>query len=95
MIGFYFILLGPSHVQSNITIYQAEVLKLLLVSYKSQPSLCIGPSTIFWNYLLKVMVVCGGSYRRGKASCGDLDVVITHPDGKRSRSLFLFYWLLH
>ncbi|KAM3303994.1 DNA polymerase lambda isoform X1 [Capsicum chacoense] len=29
-----------------------------------------------------VIVVCGGSYRRGKASCGDMDIVITHPDGK-------------
>ncbi|KAI3467476.1 hypothetical protein Pfo_024139 [Paulownia fortunei] len=29
-----------------------------------------------------VVIVCGGSYRRGKASCGDLDIVITHPDGK-------------
>ncbi|KAH6809551.1 DNA polymerase lambda [Perilla frutescens var. frutescens] len=29
-----------------------------------------------------VDIVCGGSYRRGKASCGDMDFVITHPDGK-------------
>ncbi|KAI7726535.1 hypothetical protein M8C21_023227 [Ambrosia artemisiifolia] len=29
-----------------------------------------------------VSVVCGGSFRRGKATCGDMDIVITHPDGK-------------
>lgn len=29
-----------------------------------------------------VSVVCGGSFRRGKASCGDMDIVITHPDRK-------------
>ncbi|KQK18807.1 DNA polymerase lambda [Brachypodium distachyon] len=29
-----------------------------------------------------VTIVCGGSYRRGKASCGDMDIVITHPDGE-------------
>ncbi|XP_057832265.1 DNA polymerase lambda isoform X2 [Cryptomeria japonica] len=28
-----------------------------------------------------VLVVCGGSYRRGKAFCSDMDIVITHPDG--------------
>ncbi|XP_078438504.1 DNA polymerase lambda (POLL) isoform X2 [Wolffia australiana] len=28
-----------------------------------------------------VIIVCGGSYRRGKAFCGDLDIVITHPNG--------------
>lgn len=33
--------------------------------------------------LSQVLIVCGGSYRRGKASCGDMDIVITHPDGKR------------
>lgn len=32
--------------------------------------------------LPEVVVVCGGSYRRGKASCGDMDIVITHPGGK-------------
>ena len=33
--------------------------------------------------VLKVNIVCGGSFRRGKASCGDLDIIITHPDGRR------------
>jgi DNA polymerase/3'-5' exonuclease PolX len=33
-----------------------------------------------------VIIVCGGSYRRGKASCGDMDIVITHPDGERYTS---------
>ncbi|XP_059448061.1 DNA polymerase lambda isoform X2 [Corylus avellana] len=35
-----------------------------------------------------VIIICGGSFRRGKASCGDLDIIITHPDGK-SHSGFL------
>ncbi|KAH9510309.1 hypothetical protein Btru_042723 [Bulinus truncatus] len=30
-----------------------------------------------------------GSYRRGKATCGDVDVLITHPDGKSHKGIFL------
>ncbi|KAK6185803.1 hypothetical protein SNE40_007953 [Patella caerulea] len=29
-----------------------------------------------------------GSYRRGKATCGDVDVLLTHPDGKSHRGVF-------
>lgn len=29
-----------------------------------------------------------GSYRRGKPTCGDVDVLITHPDGKSHKGIF-------
>ena len=29
-----------------------------------------------------------GSYRRGKPTCGDVDVLVTHPDGKSHRGIF-------
>ncbi|XP_011021634.1 PREDICTED: DNA polymerase lambda isoform X1 [Populus euphratica] len=38
-----------------------------------------------------VNILCGGSYRRGKASCGDLDIVITHPDGKSHKGFLTRY----
>ncbi|VFQ59442.1 unnamed protein product [Cuscuta campestris] len=41
-----------------------------------------------------VIIVCGGSYRRGKESCGDMDFVITHPDGE-SHIGFLPRYLRH
>lgn len=34
-----------------------------------------------------VAVACG-SYRRGKATCGDVDVLITHPDGHSHKGVF-------
>lgn len=34
-----------------------------------------------------VAMACG-SYRRGKATCGDVDVLISHPDGKSHRGIF-------
>lgn len=34
-----------------------------------------------------VVMTCG-SYRRGKATCGDVDVLITHPDGRSHKGVF-------
>ncbi|KAM7010141.1 DNA polymerase lambda [Tautogolabrus adspersus] len=34
-----------------------------------------------------VAMACG-SYRRGKTTCGDVDVLITHPDGKSHKGIF-------
>ncbi|KAG0470372.1 hypothetical protein HPP92_017072 [Vanilla planifolia] len=39
----------------------------------------------------QVVIVCGGSYRRGKASCGDLDIIITHSDGESHKGFLLKY----
>ncbi|XP_053306269.1 DNA polymerase lambda [Spea bombifrons] len=35
-----------------------------------------------------LMAMACGSYRRGKESCGDVDVLITHPDGKSHKGIF-------
>ena len=34
-----------------------------------------------------VCMACG-SYRRGKVTCGDVDVLVTHPDGKSHKGVF-------
>uniref|UniRef100_A0A166E9I7 DNA polymerase n=1 Tax=Daucus carota subsp. sativus TaxID=79200 RepID=A0A166E9I7_DAUCS len=46
------------------------------------------------NVLPGVVILCAGSYRRGKASCGDMDIIITHPDGK-SHIGFLSKYIKH
>ncbi|KAF8407955.1 hypothetical protein HHK36_007095 [Tetracentron sinense] len=43
------------------------------------------------DVLSGVNIVCGGSFRRGKATCGDLDIVITHPDGKSHKGFLPRY----
>lgn len=36
----------------------------------------------------RLVVMACGSYRRGKATCGDVDVLISHPDGKSHKGVF-------
>ncbi|XP_066517139.1 DNA polymerase lambda [Hoplias malabaricus] len=36
----------------------------------------------------ELLVVACGSYRRGKPTCGDVDVLITHPDGTSHKGIF-------
>ncbi|KAK3511074.1 hypothetical protein QTP70_030108 [Hemibagrus guttatus] len=36
----------------------------------------------------ELQVVACGSYRRGKPTCGDVDVLITHPDGQSHKGIF-------
>ncbi|KAF5182545.1 Dna polymerase lambda [Thalictrum thalictroides] len=38
-----------------------------------------------------VSVLCGGSFRRGKATCGDMDIIITHPDGESHKGFLARY----
>lgn len=35
-----------------------------------------------------LLCVACGSYRRGKMTCGDVDVLITHPDGRSHQNIF-------
>lgn len=35
-----------------------------------------------------LLCVACGSYRRGKPTCGDVDVLVTHPDGQSHRGVF-------
>ena len=33
-------------------------------------------------------VVTCGSYRRGKPTCGDVDILVSHPDGRSHKGVF-------
>nr|XP_020026834.1 DNA polymerase lambda isoform X2 [Castor canadensis] len=35
-----------------------------------------------------LLCIACGSYRRGKTTCGDVDVLITHPDGRSHQGIF-------
>ncbi|XP_074815588.1 DNA polymerase lambda isoform X2 [Natator depressus] len=41
-----------------------------------------------WSLNPGLVCIACGSYRRGKATCGDVDVLVTHPDGQSHRGIF-------
>ena len=45
--------------------------------------ICLNSFQGFDENGFQISVLCGGSYRRGKAMSGDMDFVFTHPDGHR------------
>jgi hypothetical protein len=55
-----------------------------------RPSVSNCPIERFLCACLQISIVCGGSYRRGKAESSDMDFVITHPDGHRLFYLFIY-----
>ncbi len=36
----------------------------------------------------QVVIQACGSYRRGKTTCGDVDILLTHPDGHSNEVIF-------
>ena len=46
-------------------------------------------SEVGQDILPAVIIICRGSFRLWKDSCGDLDTVITHPDGTSHRCFFI------
>lgn len=40
------------------------------------------------NVDTQLVVVACGSYRREKSTCGDVDILITHPDGESHKGVF-------
>ncbi|XP_073096627.1 DNA polymerase lambda isoform X2 [Manis javanica] len=59
--------------------------------------LCLASSGWRWDRLVQesaqafspgLLCVACGSYRRGKATCGDVDVLLTHPDGRSHQGIF-------
>jgi DNA polymerase lambda len=53
--------------------------RLLLILQVEQMALSIQPGLI---------VMACGSYRRGKSTCGDIDLLVTHPDGHSHSGVF-------
>ncbi|XP_030060593.1 DNA polymerase lambda [Microcaecilia unicolor] len=58
----------------------------ILHSAVEEPDVLVGEVVHSVNTGL-LSIACG-SFRRGKLTCGDVDVLVTHPDGKSHRGIF-------
>ncbi|BBN09986.1 hypothetical protein MPTK1_5g00050 [Marchantia polymorpha subsp. ruderalis] len=56
---------------------------------KIKEILCTGQLQKLFNLKAssQASIIVGGSYRRGNATCGDIDLLITHPDGHSHKGL--------
>jgi len=62
---------------------------------RSSHTLLWSPAVLYPQVRKEVTILCSnlmmevcGSYRRGKQTCGDIDILITHPDGQSHRGVF-------
>lgn len=85
---FYFLIMNLI-LPTNFFVSRAMCHLVKAILWTRFSSLSCSFKTFIRSFVLKVIIVCGGSYRRGKAFCGDLDIIITHPDGQRSTYIHL------
>jgi len=51
-------------------------------------SVCLQVKELAESIQPGIVAMACGSYRRGKSTCGDVDVLITHPDGYSHHGIF-------
>ena len=86
-------------IEARVSASAASYTNLLLIFEHTQVLnfIQILPNIVFYHHQVRELahsiddgleVVTCGSYRRGKPTCGDVDILVTHPDGRSHRGVF-------